>query len=220
MTDDPKRAENTALPVIGLGLDFSGKAALVVEDADQLTPELLEKTVRRSLHLPITIAVTERLILREMAEEETRLLDAFDEAVDSPFAGPNEYHGLTRTEIHDKFTAYRKWAYEMLEMGLYLVFRRSDGRLIGRAGFSAGDFDGTPVMLSYEIVREERRKGYAAEAVQALLAYAAELGMESLCILADPENAASRALARRFGFLPCGFWRGKEKLLLTFDKNT
>lgn len=218
VTDDPKRAETAKLPVVGVGLDFRGNAALVVEDADDLTPELLEKTARRALHLPVTIAVTKRLILREMTEEETGLLDALDEAVASRFTGPNEYHGLTRAEIHDKFAAYRKWAYEMLEMGLYLVFRRSDGRLIGRVGFSTGDFDGTPVMLSYEIVREERRKGFASEAVSALLDYARGMGIGELCILTSPENAASRAIALRSGFLPCGFRRGKEKFLLTFDQ--
>lgn len=223
VTDDKNTAENADMAVIGLGLEFKGHAQLVVEDESQLSPQLLEQCARRFAHLPLTVAVTQRLLIREMTEEEIPLLDALDTAVHSPFTGPNEYHGLTRAQIHGTFLLYRKWAYELLGRGLYLVFRRSDGRLIGRAGFTTGDFEGTWLMLSYEIAEKERRKGYAREAAQALLDYAVNTGDREVCLLIEPANAASRALAGRLGFTSCGVieageWQGKEKFLLTMSE--
>ncbi|MCH4031053.1 MAG: GNAT family N-acetyltransferase [Lachnospiraceae bacterium] len=213
LTDTPENGD-PGMAVVGIGLSFSGRAAFVVETPEQITPRLLETAARRFAGMPVTIAVTERLILREMREEETELLDALDAAVDSPYTGANEYHGLTETQRHDRFVSYRKWAYGMMEMGLYLVFRRSDGLLIGRAGFSTGDFGDAGVMVSYEIIRSERRKGYGSECLKALISYARELGVAELCALVNPDNAESLALAKRCGFQEDGEWQGKKRLQL------
>lgn len=208
------------MAVIGVGLDFSGQAALVVESEEQITPKLLDTAARRYAGLPVTIAVTERLCLREMREEETELLDGLDAAVDSPFAAVNEYHGLDVRKRREKFRSYRQWAYGMLEMGLYLVFRKSDGQLIGRAGFNQGDFGSADVMVSYEIVRREQRKGYGRECLTALIHYARQLGVEKLCALIDPDNAASLALASSCGFQPDGCFQGKCRLLLVMRQES
>ncbi|MDD6789842.1 MAG: GNAT family N-acetyltransferase [Lachnospira sp.] len=202
------------MAVIGIGLSFSGQAVYVVESEEQITPELLDTAARRYAGLPVTVAVTRRLCLREMLEEETELLDALDAAVDSPFAAVNEYHGLDRERRHERFMSYRKWAYGMLELGLYLVFRKSDGQLIGRAGFYSGDFGSAGVMVSYEIIRRERRKGYGRECLKALILYAEKQGITRLCALIDPANTASLALAASCGFEPDGSFQGKERLLL------
>ena len=67
LTDTPENGD-PGMAVVGIGLSFSGRAAFVVETPEQITPRLLETAARRFAGMPVTIAVTERLILREMRE--------------------------------------------------------------------------------------------------------------------------------------------------------
>lgn len=232
-----------SMPIIGIGLDFKGKAALVVESKEQLNDALLENTARHFYHLPVTVARTRRLLIREMTEKEIPLLFELDRRVASPFVPVNEYAGLTPQQRHETFIAYRKWAYETLQLGLYLLFEKTGGQLktgeqvgtddqlktggqletggqlVGRAGFAMGDYGEADVMLSYEIVREKRRQGYALEASQALLQYADSLGVSKIAILTDKENEASRQLALRLGFARDGICQGKEQFLRVHVEN-
>ena len=91
------------------------------------------------------------------------------------------------------------------QFGTYQVFRLEDGEVIGDAGF-LGPPDATgAVHLAVGITEGARRRGYATEAVQALLEWASR--QDGLtCVLADTTRAnhASRRLLERVGMHAVG----------------
>jgi RimJ/RimL family protein N-acetyltransferase len=89
--------------------------------------------------------------------------------------------------------------------GTYQVVRRSDGRVIGDVGFM-GPPDATgAVSLGCAFAATARRRGYATEALTALLAWARQQSGLT-CVLADTtrSNVASRRLLERVGLRPVG----------------
>ena len=77
--------------------------------------------------------------------------------------------------------------------------------MVGTIGFHAGPDDRGRVEVGYDVVAGERRRGYAREAVQALLAWAAATGRASICVASvSPDNAPSLALIDSFGFRRVG----------------
>lgn len=162
------------------GTDFSGCLYLVT-DPEDVTEELLERTVRRQLDLPWMIAETKRLIIREFAAGD-------------PLEEPSAEDGDGVFSDAGKREAYRRSQYHFHECGLWALERRSDGRIIGKAGLTDGE-------LAYHVFSPFRRCGYAREACEAILAYGREtLGLECVFLRADAANAASAALARALGF--------------------
>jgi RimJ/RimL family protein N-acetyltransferase len=91
------------------------------------------------------------------------------------------------------------------EFGTYQVIRKEDGAVIGDAGF-LGPPDATGgVHLAVGITEPARRRGYATEAVTALLEWArTQDGLT--CVLADTtrSNRASQRLLERVGMHPVG----------------
>ncbi|HWT25506.1 MAG TPA: GNAT family N-acetyltransferase [Solirubrobacteraceae bacterium] len=89
--------------------------------------------------------------------------------------------------------------------GTYQVVRRADGEVIGDAGF-LGPPDATgAVHLAIVITEPARRRGYATEAVSALLEWArTQDGLT--CVLADTTrtNRAAQRLLERVGMQPVG----------------
>ncbi len=92
------------------------------------------------------------------------------------------------------------------------IVRRADRLMVGHSGFH-----GRPAMphlapyapggaeLGYTVFAPYRRQGYAAEALAALMAWAArDHAVPAFVLSIAPENVASQALARRFGFVKVG----------------
>ena len=78
-------------------------------------------------------------------------------------------------------------------------------RIVGSIGFHAPPDEQGRVEIGYDVVAAERRKGYAREGVQALLAWAWETGRARICVAsASPQNAPSLALLRSFRFEQVG----------------
>jgi len=95
---------------------------------------------------------------------------------------------------------------------------RGEARMVGHAGFHTRP--GEPyleawapggVELGYGVFPRDRRRGFACEAVTALLAWAErEHGIGRFVVSIAPGNAASRALAERFGFVRVGSTRDDD----------
>jgi RimJ/RimL family protein N-acetyltransferase len=73
--------------------------------------------------------------------------------------------------------------------------------VIGGAGFHGGVDDGGRVEIGYAIVPSHQGRGYATRALGLLIERARELGALGLFAEVDAENAASRAVLARCGFI-------------------
>jgi RimJ/RimL family protein N-acetyltransferase len=83
------------------------------------------------------------------------------------------------------------------------------GELVGSAGLHLHHgSSGTEVEVGYWTAPWARRQGYAAEAADALTAWAFAHGADRVRLLTFPGNTASQAVARRAGFVPDGVRRG------------
>ncbi len=79
-----------------------------------------------------------------------------------------------------------------------------DGEPVGQVGLLFQD-DGAPTEFGYRIAPEHRRKGYASEALRALVALAFEaFGEAELAAEAAVDNIASHATLLRLGFVETG----------------
>ncbi|UGB30173.1 GNAT family N-acetyltransferase [Metabacillus sp. B2-18] len=100
--------------------------------------------------------VTNRLIIKPCEEE---LLPVEMDR------GPHVQHYLEEVEVDSDLKGW----------GVWLVFRKDDEQLIGDIGFKGKPENGI-VEVGYGILKEVQGKGYAAEAVEALLNWAFKSG--------------------------------------------
>lgn len=165
----------------------SAEDGAAVDAADTDVEEAYwRKIIFRTKGLPYCIARTERLILRELSEEDAPNLDALYREVRNadavlPQGGSGDAlcdEGLDSEALAERLCAYRKEIYEVWNWGMWGVFTRSAAansgfdetdRLIGRAGLER-NADGR-LELGYLIAPSQRRKGLAYEACCAVMEY-------------------------------------------------
>jgi RimJ/RimL family protein N-acetyltransferase len=83
--------------------------------------------------------------------------------------------------------------------GYYRITRLADGRAVGGIGFK-GQPDSGCVEIGYGLAPSARGHGYAAEAVVALLAVAADHGLSKVIADTTLDNIASQRTLIRAGF--------------------
>jgi RimJ/RimL family protein N-acetyltransferase len=88
---------------------------------------------------------------------------------------------------------------EQRPFGYYRITRLADGRAIGGVGFKGAPEDDC-VEVGYGLAPSARGQGYAAEAVVALLAVAAEHGLSKVIADTTLDNIASQRTLVRAGF--------------------
>jgi RimJ/RimL family protein N-acetyltransferase len=139
-------------------------------------------TSRLQLH-PIDVAEGERIAARSAGPD-----DAW--ADDFPFEGDvGAVGGFLRATARG----------EQRPLGFYRITRLADGRAIGGIGFKGQPEDGC-VEIGYGLVPSARGNGYAAEAVVALLAIAADHGVSKVIADTTRDNIASQRALIRAGF--------------------
>ena len=175
------------------------RCAMLVEGLEEVDRIFLEEVHARANGLPVRIAETEHLVIREASLEDLDGLCALYKEQD-PFLKP-EFWG-TREEELEKLRAYITSMYGFYQFGMWVVIEKTSGRLIGRVGFGIADYLERPdVELGYVIAKEFRRKGYGKEACSAAISYAWErLELPEVCAYIDRENAASIGLIESLGF--------------------
>ena len=141
------------------------------------------RTSRLQLHA-IDVAEGERIAARSAGPA-----DAWAE--DFPFEGDLAAVGgfLRASAAHG----------EQRPFGYYRITRLADGLAVGGIGFK-GRPDGGSVEIGYGLAPSARGHGYAAEAVVALLAIAAEHGVSRVVADTTPDNVASQRTLTRAGF--------------------
>lgn len=141
------------------------------------------RTSRLQLHA-LDVAEGERIVARSAGPA-----DAW--ADDFPFEGDaGAVGGFLRA------TAERG---EQRPFGYYRITRRADGRAVGGIGFK-GQPDGGCVEIGYGLAPSARGHGYAAEALVALLAVAADQGLFRMIADTTVDNVASQQTLIQAGF--------------------
>lgn len=100
-----------------------------------------------------------------------------------------------------------------------MVLRESERPLIGHIGFHGRPGENGSAEMGYTVLPEHRRRGYAAEAAQALMAWAArEHGAGRFIVSISPDNAPSLGMAAKLGFRQIGEQMDEEDgLELVFE---
>jgi RimJ/RimL family protein N-acetyltransferase len=141
------------------------------------------RTARLQLHA-IEVAEGERIVVRSPGPDDSW-------ALDFPFEGDVSAVG--------GFLDATSAGGEQQPFGFYRVTRLSDGRAIGGVGFKGRPAGGC-VEIGYGLVPSARGHGYAAEAVVALLAVAAEHGPSRVVADTTLDNIASQRTLLGAGF--------------------
>jgi RimJ/RimL family protein N-acetyltransferase len=157
----------------------------------------LGSTPRQAPAIAMPTLETERLLLRPLALDDARHFARL-------FGGDWDAVRQTgRMPYPPTEPAVRRWIAGHLDTGShsFLVIRKQDGAVLGGSGFG-----GTAAVaeLGYSFGRAYWGRGYATEAVRALLDYAGPLGLRQLDAYAFVENLASARVLEKAGFADLG----------------
>ncbi len=161
----------------------------------------------RFLGIPVVIAQTERILLRESCEEDFPAIYRISRETGNDTY--TETMGADEAEEKEKFLAYIHQVYGFFGFGLWTLVKREENEIIGRCGISLLDGDlvnGEGFMrphieLGYLISQKYRRQGYASEACGQILSYAFEmLELPEVYAVIHRENVPSKRLAQKLGF--------------------
>jgi RimJ/RimL family protein N-acetyltransferase len=142
--------------------------------------------------------LTERLRLRRSRPEDAKAISAYrsDPAV-------NRHQGWERTDPEGTRALIEEMVSRMPGDPGWVQFsveERESGQLVGDVGMSPSDGEPNVVKIGYTMAPAFQGKGYATEAVRALVDYAFDtLGAEMIRAFASAENIPSRRVAENVG---------------------
>lgn len=171
---------------------------MVVEGFEEIDYEFLKRIYQRHHRIPWTILETERLIVREL---DLKDLDDLFELYS--YDGMTDYMEklFPYEEEYQYQKAYIENMYRFFGYGMWLVFEKESGKLVGRAGVEHREELDGELELGYAIGKPFWGRGYATEVCQAILNYVREeLGFEEISGLVEPENKISVYLLEKLGF--------------------
>lgn len=199
-----REAKQLHLPTIGYQPPNSTTtlydASIIIEEIKSLSFPFIEEEHLRANGLPVTIASTERLFLRELTCHE------FEQLYHLCMLPENQIFLPAMNSLEEecaKHSAYIKNMYQFYRMGLWGVFLTSSGELIGRCGLQPKEIGETgEIELAYFITTKYQRQGYGSEAVATVLSLAKEeYELDSIVAAVDPSNKASIHLLNHFHFV-------------------
>lgn len=186
---------NPALP----GEHLSG-CRILLEGFQEIDRSFLQNVHTRALGLPVLIAETERLLIREMTLSDLDQINALYQEEPSMALSPDL--DLNRQEEEEKIKAYIAYMYGLYQFGMWVVIEKKSREMIGRAGFGIADYlDFTEIDMGYLIGKKYRRQGYGEEACRAALAYGRRvLDFPGVSAYIEQENSGSLGLIEKLGF--------------------
>ena len=195
--------------------NFLSGVEYVLESFEEVDASFLEKVHQRYHQIPWIIAKTERCIIRELCMDD---FDAFYELYQDKELTKYTEPLLEYEDELEKQRAYMDHMYRYFGYGMWLVFLKDTGELIGRAGLEhhqVNDGDRTSINddahkeweqetvieLGYLIKTKYQGQGIATEVCQAILQYAKEeLEIKELNCFIEEGNIPSVKLAESLGF--------------------
>ncbi len=174
-------------------------ARYIFSDIAEVDIDSFVKAYQRYAGEPWEILETERLIVRETTIED---VDVFYRLYSNPemtrymeglFVDPEDEKRYQRD--------YIRKVYGLMGFGIWTLVRKSDGAIIGRAGYSVrSGFD--EIELGFLVGTEYQRQGYALEACRAILDYGRDvLKFDKVQTLVKAENTVSIHLCEELGFV-------------------
>lgn len=172
---------------------------MVIEGFEEADFTFFRRIYQRHHRMPWTILETERLIVREL---DLKDMDDLFELYSCD--GMTDYmEGLYPYEEEYEYQkAYIENMYRFFGYGMWLVFEKESGKLVGRAGVEHREEPEGELELGYAIGTPFWGRGYATEVCRAILDYTREeLGFEEIYSLVEPENKNSIHVLEKLGFL-------------------
>ena len=146
------------------------------------------------------VTETNRLILRHIAPEDAAHIHAL--LTDADFLAQIGDRGVktlaeAKTAIAERYVP----GYTRDGFGMFAVIERASGEWLGMAGLV--NRDGLDhVDVGYAFLPAARGRGYAIEAVRAVLAWAAARDIAPIVAIVSPGNARSIAVLDKVGMVP------------------
>lgn len=163
----------------------------------ELDPEFEKRDALRKAGIPVEIARTDQLLIRETIDSDISELYRIgtDQAV-RKYIAPMQ-PTLEEEIVYTK--AYVRHMYAFYDFGLWTVLEKDayeQERVIGRAGLFPSERLAGQIEMGYMIAPECQGNGYGKEAAETVLRYAFNvLDLEEVHLFAEKENIASVKLA-------------------------
>ena len=163
----------------------------------ELDPEFEKRDALRKAGIPVEIARTDQLLIRETIDSDISELYRIgtDQAV-RKYIAPMQ-PTLEEEIVYTK--AYVRHMYAFYDFGLWTVLEKNDSgqeRVVGRAGLFPSERLGGQIEMGYMIAPECQGNGYGKEAAETVLRYAFNvLDLEEVHLFVEKENKASVKLA-------------------------
>ena len=171
----------------------------VIEGFDEIDFDYMKQVFNRFHHIPLTITETKRCIIREFALEDIdQLFELYSDSNLTRYVEPLlEYEDELEYQKN-----YIKYMYEFYGYGMWLVFDKKNGNLIGRAGLEHRNCgENIELEIGYLISKEYQGKGIALEVCQSILYFAqTNLDFKTMNCFIHKDNIASISLAQKLGF--------------------
>lgn len=143
-----------------------------VEDLSVIDREYLETVYCRCNDISRLIAETERLFIREIALGDLdELMEVFESNNKTDFFEP--FYN-SREDAEEFLIAYIRNVYRFYDYGIWGIYLKTSGRMIGIVGFTPREGTGekTVLELGYGISKKYQNCGYAGEVCRAVVEYA------------------------------------------------
>lgn len=163
----------------------------------ELDPEFEKRDALRKAGIPVEIARTDQLLIRETIDSDISELYRIgtDQAV-RKYIAPMQ-PTLEEEIVYTK--AYVRHMYAFYDFGMWTVLEKDaygQERVIGRAGLFPSERLAGQIEMGYMIAPECQGNGYGKEAAEIVLRYAFNvLDLEEVHLFAEKENKASVKLA-------------------------
>ena len=171
----------------------------VIEGFEEVDDEYLERIYSRFMGKPWDILETKRCYIREFELSDIdSLFELYSKSGITDYVEPLYEYEKELEYQRD----YIRHMYGYFGYGMWLVFHKETGKLIGRAGLENRDYGpDTELEMGYIIAPEYQRQGYATEVCKAIIDFARnETYFKRINCLIDEANTASINFIKSMGF--------------------
>lgn len=208
--------KSAGIPVIGFANPNSGNqnlsdACIIVEGFEEVDYNFIHQIHTRVNGEPITILSTPRLIIREISEHD---LDDLMKIYAQPQV--KKYLDNIDEDLNietEKEKSYIKNIYPFYGYGLWGIYHKDSGRLLGKCGIQNKNIQGKEELeLGYLLSKDYWGYGFASESAKAVIDYAFHvLQFNRVVAVIAPDNLNSIKVAEKIGMI-------KEKTVIVNSK--